>query len=108
MNNDWKLISLIVTIYGAIVAFLVNHIWKHPTNKSIADAVSANHPSKDSVVYKDVCDSEKKRLGDCIEGAIRRCDEHHAELKGYIKERFEAEEKQLGKLERLINTMSTK
>lgn len=46
------------------------------------------HPSRKDVVFDDVCvergksnELEHKRLEDCIEGAIERSNEQHAELK---------------------------
>lgn len=36
--------------------------------------------SRDKLVYKDVCESERRRLGDCIEHAEEMCSQRYKEL----------------------------
>lgn len=69
MLDTRTLIYVLIVIFGAIggcYAFVIKCAGKR--------------------VHKDVCESEKHRLEDCIEGAIKRSNEKHKELKVDIKE----------------------
>ena len=53
-------IYVVVVVFIAIIgvyAFLFKHVWGHPRN--------------DDIVKKEVCNSEKHRIEDCIEGAMK-------------------------------------
>lgn len=78
------LIYVIIGVFGAIIGV---YVWvaKHISN-------SKKHPCKDDIVFEDVCEergkrneAEHNRLDDCIEAAIERSNEQHAELKEDIK-----------------------
>jgi len=45
--------------------------------------------SRNELVYKDVCKSERKRIDDCIEGAVERSEQRYAELKSDMLRGFE-------------------
>ena len=80
-------ISGIIGAFGSIITII---IWVacHTANRD-------RHPAADKVVYVDTCraristaESERKRIEDCLEGAVnsleKKVDEHHA----YNKEQF--------------------
>ena len=81
MENDSKLVTLVIGLIAGIYGWLLRHV------------TSGKHPTKEAIVYKDVCESERKGIGDCIEGAIRRSDEQHKSVMDQINQRFEAQEK---------------
>lgn len=81
-NDVWiqrVLIGAIVGIYG----WFLKHI-----------SASRRHPCADNIVFQDVCDAEKKRLEDCIEGEVKRSEQRHTELRQDMKDGF-AEIKEL-------------
>lgn len=74
---------MIIGVFGAIIGV---YIWvaKHISN-------SKKHPCSEKLVYKDVCESERKRIDDCIEGAAR-----------LASQRFESLEKSIDELKQLL------
>ena len=53
------IIYVSIAVFSAIIGvylIFIKHIWRHPAG--------------DEIVKKDVCESEKKGMRDCIEGAI--------------------------------------
>lgn len=88
-------VKILGGIFGAIVAAYVAII-------GVVKWVSAHtgnidrHPSRKDIVFNDVCVErgksnklEHKRLEDCIEGAIERSNEQHAELKQDMNRGFD-------------------
>lgn len=75
--NDLRIVGPIIAALVGLFGWLLKHL-----------SNSDKHPCKRDIVYKDVCKSERKRLDDCIEGAIKRSDERHAELKADMKAEF--------------------
>lgn len=79
--------AVLAAIWGAI---FVVYRW---VGKHISD--TERHPSKDNLVYLDVCnergkanDTEHNHLKEGIQQAINRSDEQHQELKKDMKEGF--------------------
>jgi len=64
-----------IGVFGAIIGIyviLLKHFWKHP--------------SADKIVSKDVCESEKHRIEDCIENEVKCSAERYELLTESIKE----------------------
>jgi hypothetical protein len=77
MTNEYVLLSGAGALFVGVLIFLVRHA-----------ANSKKHPCKDDIVFRDVCDEKAKRLEDCIEGAIKRSNEQHKELKEDMRRGF--------------------
>lgn len=83
MNNDIKIFGIVTVAIAGVYGWLLKHL-----------SNTKKHPCKDDIVFKDVCESERKRLDDCIETVVKRSDERHKELKEDMKAEF-AEVKEL-------------
>ena len=77
---DVKLIIALIGIFGAIIGV---YVWvaRHITARK-------KHPCADNVVYRDVCESERRRIDDCIEGAERRTEQRFKEVKDDMRNGF--------------------
>jgi len=84
MDNDWKIIGIVTAALAGVYGWLI----KHMSNNT-------RHPSKENIVFKDVCESERRRIDDCIESAEKRTEQRFIEVKQDMKDGF-------GRLESLI------
>lgn len=67
-----------------VVGFVVGcYVWcsRHINNRR-------KHPCADDLVYKDVCESERHRLEDCMESGLKNVDMRIGELKIDVKDGF--------------------
>lgn len=82
MEVFWKvLIGAIIAIFAAIIG-VYEALRKHTSSPK-------KHVCSDDVVFRDVCDSEKKRIEDCIEATFKilttKLDEGFKRVEGLIK-----------------------
>jgi hypothetical protein len=70
----------LATAYLAIIA-LYRWVSGHMSN-------ARTHPSKQDIVYKDVCDERSKRLEDCIESEVATSRERYELLTKKIDDGF--------------------
>lgn len=77
---DTKLIVALIGIFGAIIGV---YVW-------VARHIAARkkHPCSDDLVFRDVCESERRRIDDCLEGAERRTEQRFKEVKEDMKTGF--------------------
>jgi len=70
----------LLTIVGLVVGC---YVWcsRHINNRK-------KHPCADDLVYKGVCESERRRLEDCMENGLKNVDMRLSELKSDVKDGF--------------------
>lgn len=70
----------LLTVVGLVVGC---YVWvsKHINNRK-------KHPCSEDIVLKGVCESERRRLEDCMENGLKNVDMRLSELKSDVKDGF--------------------
>jgi hypothetical protein len=65
---DLKIVAMVVLSFGAVILAVYGRlIWKCFAHLSERN----KHPCTDDIVFKDVCESEKRRMEECIKGVVK-------------------------------------
>lgn len=88
-ENNWTIISIIATALVGIYTFFLKHVTCHVNKTELNDF-------KKNVQFKDVCASERKRMEDCLESAMKLQTQRYESLEESIDEVKE-------RLDKLIN-----
>ena len=79
--------EITIAVSSAIIIGCIVSIAKHISN-------SDKHPNKQSIVFKDVCETKHQGLTNCIEGKINSLDDKFETFREDVKSEF-AEVKEL-------------
>lgn len=101
------MIAALIGIFGAIIgvyAWVGKHqLWvsKHTSDNDI-------HPSKKDIVFKDVCEVERKGINDCIEGEVRLFNEKIKSINEKIDTHHSFNKSQFTEIKNLIRNKNKK